>query len=381
MYVKKHSKVTEGYKKLIFGFVVVSVLLVVFIFYFSASRAMIKISPVSSTVETDFVIDVASDGGVESANFVQGILFETEVDGQGVGQATGSELLEGNTIGKVTLINKRAESQALVKTTRLLTQDGILLRLNDRVDIPAGSEVEANVYADDPNSFDELVPTTFTIPGLWEGLQTQVYAESKAVIKSTGEAIKVIQELDVKKAKDELTEQLYQKAIDEFKANLPTENYLSLVVSKQVIEEASEAEIGSKQDEFTVSMKIKAVLIALEQNSIVEVAGDRLQEVVPSGQDLLNLSVDKLSYTVQDFDNDNKTAKVKVHVEGESVIKSSNEIFDKEKMVGLSPKGVELYLANFSEIEEVEVILSPFWVKSVPKLQDHISIVIDNPNQ
>jgi len=62
-------------------------------------------------------------------------------------------------------------------------------------------------------------------------------------------------------------------------------------------------------------------------------------------------------------------------------VKAENPIFDKEKISGLSPKGVELYLANFKEVEAVSVELSPFWVKKVPKLKDHINIVVINPNK
>ncbi|NQT49661.1 hypothetical protein HQ571_03125 [Candidatus Kuenenbacteria bacterium] len=377
MYIKKHSRVAEGYKKIVLGFVIVTVLLVGIILYFSASRAVIKVQPIGSSVETDFVSDVVSDGAVEGSA-LQGVLFETEVEGAGNGVATGTMILEGNAIGKVTLINQRADAQSLVKTTRLLTADGILIRLMESVNIPANGQLEADVYADDPNSFDELQPTKFTIPGLWEGLQSQVFAESKGVLKSTGDSVKIIQDADIKKAKTDLTEVLYNKGIEEFKKQLPSMDYVTLVVSKTVVEETVDAEVGAQQDTFEVSSKLQLVMIGLDPNKVVEMAGDRLQQVVPQGQELLNLSMDKFSYKVQNFDNEKKTANVKVHVAGEAVIKADSQIFQKDKMVGLSPKGVELYLANYSEIESVSVELSPFWVKKVPKLKDHINIVIVN---
>ncbi len=381
MYIKKNPRVTEGYKKMIFGFVIVTVILVIFILYFSASRAIIKVTPTTTAVETDFVYDVITDGGSLESGVLPGVLYETEVEGTGVGQATGSEILQGESIGQVTLINKRDEAQTLVKTTRLITQDGILLRLSDRVDIPARGEIEADVYADDPNAFEELEPTTFTIPGLWEGLQSQVYAESKATIKSSGEKILVVKSIDIVTASDALTEQLYNQAIKLFEDQLPNDNFVSLVVSKQVLEEDADVKEGAKQDEFNVTLKIKVKMIGLDQNKIIEVAGDRLKQAVPAGQDLLSVSMEKLTYKVQDYNDSDKTAKVKVHVEGDSVIKADNEIFDKDKMVGLSPKGVELYLASFDNVESVQVELSPFWVKKIPKLKDHLDIVIVNPNK
>lgn len=380
MYVKKHTRVTDNYKKLVLGFVVLTVILVGIIFYFSASKAVVKIMPKVTPVQTDFVADVVTDGG-QIDNALQGVLFETEVEGSIEGDATGSQLLEGGTIGTVTLINNRPEPQTLVKTTRLLTADGILLRLSDRVNIPANGQVEANVYADDPNSFVELAPSKFTIPGLWEGLQTLIYAESKATITSSGESIKVIKAVDIARTKDKLTEELYNKAIQEFTKQLPDKNYTTIVVSKNVISEEVSEEVETQAEKFLVGMKLKVVLIALNQDEIIDLAGERLQSVVSNTQELLNIDMSKFSYKVQNFDEAAKTANVKVHVEGDSVIKADHEIFDKSKLVGLSPKGLELYLANFEEIEQVEVELSPFWVKKVPRLEDHVIIMVVNPNK
>ena len=379
MYIRKHSMVTESYKKIIFGFVAATVVLVVVILYFSASRAAIKIVPEETLIESDMAIDVATDGGVGSADSFQGMLFETEVAGAGEGEATGTQILEGNTIGKVTLINKRAEAQTLVKTTRLLAQDGILLRLSNRVDVPAGGQIDVDVYADNPNAFTELQPTTFIIPGLWEGLQKQVYAESKGALKSTGKSAKSIQAVDFTKAKDDLTEKLYAQAIEEFKKQTTNKNYIMLVVSKQVLEEKFSAEVGKVVDSFDVSMKLRAVLVGLDQEKLVNLAGERLKAVVPEGQSLANLDMTKFDYRIESFDEARKTAKVKAHLVGTAVIKADNPIFDKEKLSGLSPKAVELYLSNFKGIKSVKTELSPFWVKKIPKMKDHINIVIENP--
>ena len=380
MYVKTHTRVTDSYKKLVLGFVIVTVVLVSIIFYFSASKAVVKITPKVTAVQTDFVADVVSDGGtIDSA--LQGVLFETEVEGSINGDATGSKLLDGGTIGSVTLINKRPEAQTLVKTTRLLTDSGILLRLSERVNIPANGEIDVTVYADDPNAFTELAPTKFIIPGLWEGLQSEIYAENKATLTSSGESIKVLKAVDIARTKDKLTEELYNKAIQDFTSQLPSKNYTTIVVSKNVLSEEVSEEVDTEIDKFIVTLKLKVSLIGLNQDEIIELAGERLKSVVPKTQELLNLNMNKFSYKVQNYDETAKTANVKVHVEGDSVIKADHVIFNKSKLVGLSPKGLQLYLANFDEVEAVEVELSPFWVKKVPRLEDHVIITVVNPNK
>ncbi len=366
---------------MILGFVIVTVLLVGVIIYFSASRAVIGIVPKGKTVETDFVADVATDGGGNQAEVFQGVLKEMELVGELEGDATGSQILNGNTIGKVTLFNKRPEAQTLVKTTRLLSKDNVLLRLTNQVVIPANGQIEADVYADNPNSFQEMAPTSFIIPGLWEGIQDKVYAQNKSALKSTGTAVKVVKDVDITRVEEELTNKLYDQAIEQFKKQAPDQNFVTFVVSKKVIEKQVVPAAETVQDKVKVSLKVSVALVAINQNEIVNKAGERLKGVVPTGYDLMNLDVDKFVYTVQAFDEQKKTANVKVHVIGEAVVKADNEIFNKDKIAGLSPKGVELYLSNFEEVEAVSVELSPFWVKKVPGLRDHIEIVVVSPSK
>jgi hypothetical protein len=379
MYIqRKYPGVSDGYKKMIFGFVIVTVLLVGIIFYFSASKAVIKITPRSTPLETDFVSDVVADGGAENA--LQAVIYETELSDSIRGDATGSKALGGNSIGKVIVYNKRGEPQTLVKTTRLQNAEGILLRLTDRVVVPANGQVEADVYADDPSAFTELLPVSFIIPGLSPSLQKFVYAESKVTLKPTGSSVKAIKAVDIVRAKDKLNEQIYNKAIEEFSKQLPAgQEFTKIVVSRKVLEEKISDNVDAVKDNFTVTTKLKLVLLALDQKKIIDLAGERLRAIVPAGQQLVNLNLGNFSYKVQNYDETKKTANIKVHVAGDVVIKAENPILDKEKLSGLSAKGVTLYLDNFKEVEDVSVELSPFWVKSVPGLKDHIIITILNP--
>ncbi|MBU1132477.1 hypothetical protein KKC32_04505 [Patescibacteria group bacterium] len=381
MYIRSnHPGVSEGYKKMILGFVVITVLLVVIIFYFSASKAVIEVTPRVTKLETEFVADVEADGGGGSGS-LQAKLMETEVDGSLEETATGSKGLSGNSIGKVIVYNKRGDSQALVKTTRLLDPNGVLLRLTDRVDIPANGQVEADVYADDPTSFEELPATNFIIPGLSQSMQSLVYAESQSVLKSTGVSVSVIKAADIARAKEKLEEDLKAKALEDFNLQVSGKNYAVIIVAKEVVSENVSDPVESVKDKFTVEMKLKISAIALDQEKILELAGSRLQSIVPDGQQLLSLNMNNFSYNVQNYNVDTKTANVRVHVEGENIIKEDNAIFDKEKIAGLSTKGVELYLANFDSVESVKISLSPFWVKRIPSLKDHIVITIVRPSK
>lgn len=385
MYLRKNIQVSDGYKKMILGFVIVTVLLILIIVYFSSGKAVIHVTPKATTVNTDFSVVVATDGlpaqagGAASADQLAGVLYETTVEGTVDGQATGSKAIAGNSIGKVTIYNKRAESQTLVKTTRLLSSDNVLLRLTDRVVVPANSQITASVYADNPSSFTELQPTKFIIPGLNQALQDKIYAESSSVLTSSGTSgIKVIKAVDIARAQDQLSSELTTKALQEFGKQLPNANYTSVAVEKQTVSQSVSDKAETEKDSFTVKMQLHVTMVGFNQQDLLSMANDRLKMAVPAGETLQKVNLDKFAYATKNFDDKTKVLNLRVQASGDAVIQADNVLFAKEKLTDLTPKGVELYLTSFTEsIDSVSVELSPFWVKRVPGLKDRINIVIE----
>jgi len=363
--------VSRTYVKFIVGFIVLAIILIFIIFYFSFGRALIQVTPRVASVATDFIEDVYVDSS--DSQTIKSVLFTTEVEQTKNYTATGTKDVEGDIIGQVTIVNNLAQNQPLVATTRLLSADNVLLRIKNRVDVPANGSVIADVFADDPSSFENLAPTKFTIPGLSQSLQSEIYAESKSNIKSKPGSIKVVKAVDIARAKEDLSETLYSQAIEEFKQEI-VGDYAAVVVAKKLVKEEVSVEVDQTVDEFAVTQVISVTVLGLDQMSIVNLAADRLKQLVPEGKELSNIQLDNLSYVTQNYDPETKTANIKIHVEGEIILRDDSSILDKNKIVGLSARGVQLYLESFDEIETVKVELSPFWVKKVPGMLDHITI-------
>lgn len=373
---RKKTYLGRNYTKITILFIVIAAILIVTVLYFSLGKALINIKPRVSVVSTDFIADVVNKE-VQDNSSLLGDFQEVEVTKKSKFPATGVQAVEGGVIGKVTLINNTSSDQPLVKTTRLLSKSAdVLLRLKSGTTVPAEGKVEVEVYADDPEVWEELPPTLFTIPGLGEDLQIKIFGESFSILKSKPDGIKVVSEKDFEKSEEMLTESLYKKAIDEFTQKMSNKDYVVIVLSKKVLDKKTEVEVGQQVDEFELELKLKLDIVALDQKKIIDLASGQLKQTISQEKELVGINLNNLSYLVQNYKEIEKTANIKVHVEGETVIKENNEILNPEKLAGLSPKGVELYLANFDEIEEVSVELSPFWVKKVPKMRDHVEIFI-----
>lgn len=372
---RHYSGSSRLYTRFIVAFIVVAIILIFFIFYFSLSKALIRVTPRISTVTSDFIADIETSTTTPSPGAIAGLLYETEVTAEETYDATGTKDVEGNIIGTVTLHNNLNRNQPLIQRTRLLTDDGVLLRMSERADIPAGGSVDVSVYADDPSSFESLPPTVFTIPGLSASSQTKVYAESSNVIRSKPGSIKVVKAVDIARAKEAIDQELSNKAIASFQKEV-SEGYVGIVVSQQVLNEDVSASVDTVSETFTISKTMHVTIVGINQSDIVTVAADRLKGLVPKNMQLKNLKLDNLSYVVQNFNEQGNTANIKIHAEGETILREDSDILDKSKLYSLSARGVELYLTSFDEIESIDVELNPFWVKKVPSIPDNITIEI-----
>ena len=92
-------------------------------------------------------------------------------------------MTEGKAAGTVTVMNTTSSARALVATTRFLSQDGVLFRLDRAVTIPAGGQADAPVTADQPGAPGDIGPGRFTIPGLSAALQQQIYGVSSEAMR------------------------------------------------------------------------------------------------------------------------------------------------------------------------------------------------------
>lgn len=370
MYKVKLSRI---YRKLLAVFLLACAVLVIFIVFVVFNKAIITIQANEKLVRTDFPVNIVAGAGEDSAMSIPGKLNDVIIEKNGEFSASGTKKIEDDVIGAVKIINNYSQDQPLVATTRLETEDGILLRINERVEVPAGGEVSVQVYADDPSSFNEIQPTQFTIPGLWKGLQDKIYAQSDSVIKNTAEEVKFVQQKDIDRAKEQLTEKLYEQIKHDFAEN--SEKGI-LVIDHEILEENVNAEDGEITDQFDVQMKMKVTVVMFDKDKLYPLAGEKIMTELPDGFKLENINLEQFTYSIENYNDETETVSVNVHAEGSARLDTEGEVVSKQKLMGLTEKGAELYLSCLPEIESADVELSPFWVRKIPSFEDHIEIVI-----
>ena len=140
------------YKFIALTFLIITVVLFCVIIFMSSKEATITVTTKSDPIDVSKYVVVGPGGEWD------GVVTTTLINETKAFSPTGTKEEPGIAKGRVTLVNETGYDQPLVATTRLLTPDGILFRLKDRVLVPAGGEIKAEVYADAEGASGNIGP-------------------------------------------------------------------------------------------------------------------------------------------------------------------------------------------------------------------------------
>ncbi|MBU2235711.1 hypothetical protein KKA01_01485, partial [Patescibacteria group bacterium] len=79
---------------------------------------------------------------------------------------------------------------------------------------------------------------------------------------------------------------------------------------------------------------------------------------------------------IKSYDLEEQSAVLKVTLNGTTYVKLTSPIFKRDNLTNRDKQEIKTYFLDFSEIQNVDVKFSPFWVFRSPSLKDHIEIVI-----
>lgn len=371
--VRQHK--IHFYRQIAFTFIGAALVVLIGLVYFSLSQALIVVKPSLEPVSSEFNVLVKS-GTTLTEEGIAATLVSTEVE---IEKSSQSELLaEGEAqpaTGKVTLKNTSNNPQPLVATTRLLSESGVLFRLTKAATVPANGEIDADVYADQPGKGGEIAPSRFTIPGLNQTRQQEVYAQSTAAMTGGTKATYRV----TKKAIDEAVELAKERVITQAKTQLQAagtnpESFMAGGQWVNITSQAVEPEEGADAQTFTVTIKATVAFVVGNETDLLEIAQKELYGTTSLGYELSSSDEGSFKYTIENFDASQKSAQIRVTLSGVRRISTNNPLLDPSNFVGQKPDAVKEQLEADPGIESVEIKLRPFWLRRIPRLVDHIYV-------
>jgi len=282
--------------------------------------------------------------------------------------------------GEVEIINNSNQNLNLVKTTRFLSKNNLLFRLEEKVFVPAKGKIKAMVYADKEGKDYEIGPSHFSLPGLSESLKSQVYAENKEQMKGGLTKIGKITEKDIEEAKTKIENTLSEKAKTAIE-NTIKENQINLVEwkfvkAKEEMIVKPNANPGDEKGEFRVIGNLKIILIGYNETDLLNLVSKLSTENIPADKKLKIIENHTLSTKLRKLSSDNQIADLDVSVKIITLVKEDSPIFDLEKIQKMKPSEIIDFLEQYKEIESVNLKFNPFWKTKTPEKIESISIKI-----
>lgn len=364
----------KTYIKIISFFLLLVLAVIFLILHFALARATIKVVSNQQDTSDNVLVEMQDQGSQNiSPESILGKIITVEFDMTATSTASQSTTESTKSAGYVTIYNNYSENQTLVATTRLLTPDQKLYRLKDRVVIPAGQTKEVWVEADQEGDQFVIGPTTFTIPGLWPDLQTLIYAETKTGLTKQSQPTYTATQEDLEALKTKFQSLAKNQALTLINAQLSDNLKISDKRLFMNYETTASTLVGSQTKEITLTQKVIARGLVFDEADLVSAAQNKYLKTLDSDQKLIEFDAQNLTYDIVEINSEDNQAILSINIL--ATVASAGQAFDidKDQLTGKTAQQVREYLEGLN-IQEAEIKLSPFWVKKVPKIKDHIII-------
>ncbi len=377
--VDAKAKSVKIYKRIAVVFSVLVLLVLLGVLYFTMVKVSISIALNEQTVSDQAsvaVYDRPQDFSLPN-KAIRGLVKVVPVEQSKLYQVAGREVIGEEVVGQITIYNKYTKSQPLVASTRFLSESGKLYRLKNSVTVPAGGQVNADVYADDAKPASVVGVERFTVPGLWEGLQDKIYGQStEGAIKYQQKLRRIIAQDDIDKALADLKQVLKDKVKSDIDNTYNDYDYKFYNLDEASLKYTVSGKIGEEKDQLPVAMSGVVELIAFSSEQAQEIARLSSAAKLPAGQDLLKIDTNSLKYELAKFDQNMVMAEVTMSYDLKSRANNNNEIVDKNKIVGLSEDQLRQYLSNAKDIKTYNIEFYPSFIRQVPSLTDRIEVKV-----
>jgi len=369
------------FRNIAVSFVLITVAVIAVALWTSSVKAIVTVTAAEEPVSVDAVIDIAPSpqtnqirGRVVAGSYVEAkeyAVTPVEIDKTAPKTPT-------KTTGKVKIVNNYSKDQPLVATTRLLTKDGKLFRINRTVTVPVGGSVEVEATSDAVGLEYEInAGQRLTIPGLWEGIQDKIYAESITAFLGEGQEtgpIAMVTADSIAKAQEEL----YAVALETAKRTLileagadPSWESIFMVTEQK---NQSNAAPGQKMDMFMAQVRVSVTGVFFPKDDIVALVRSKLSEKLPEGYTLSDVDMAKISFKIQTTDLTTNSATLAVSAEAMSRLTETSSVFRKDAIVGLPMDEVIRKWSAIDGVKTVDIQLQPSWVHRLPSMKDKITI-------
>jgi len=364
---------------------VVIVLSLVAVFFFTPGHAEVSITPKAEevTAEATFTVDTAESVTDYDKSVVPGIIFSDKRDASDSYNATGTDDKAKKATGTIKVFNKMSPAKplSLVKGTRFMSSAGELVYKSDAAfTIPKAvsdsvpGTVEIAVTAAEAGAKYNISTSVFSVPGLsGSEYYSNIWAESVTAMTGGEESqVKIVSSNDITSAKDGFEGKYDEVSKQVLIATIPEGyTYFSEDISPKVSNLSVSAKAGDELDVFSVSGHIETDATVF-RNEDVNKLGEKL--LTKDMSELKTIAPDSVTFEVKEKKlNKDGTITLNVIFKGKIYSMPENSLL-LDSLKGKSPKDSISILSNVPEIEKVEIKVTPWFKFNIPNNEKDINI-------
>lgn len=371
------------YRRIAVSFVMLTAALLGVIIYFSIGKAVISITPIPRATMVELAIPIRPGvPGTPGESVLAGAIESVDIEMSETVFASAAREIPAKARGTIALINTSGRPQPLVATTRLLTPENILFRIQKNVSVPARGRVSVEAVADMPGKEGEIAPTTFTIPGLPPSRQREVYAESAETMTGGTTNEVAITDADVAEAKKKIEEKLRIEAIKKLDASAGVGAFqpysLALSDTKETREDFTSAEDATPQVGVVVRVKARATAARFDEQQLFDILRNAIARAIPQFHAVHQLDYSTLTVTATEHNPDGSGV-VRAAITVWSILDAETPSLSPERFTSVTADDIRAALAELTDIKEVSIRLFPFWARHSPQFKENIEVRVEEP--
>ena len=356
-------------------FICLAAIVTASIAYFGLMKAKVTVVrkefPITKTFEVVIADIATNDEEVQGSVFEDTDTFTATAEDFGTPSA-----VQGRSEGTIRVINNWTSVQPLQATTRFLTDDGILFRSIERVDVPPGGEATVQVKADTEGiSGDVPKDTHFTIPGLWKGLQDKIYGVASDDFQGGTRSVALVSEDDIARVKQLAYQGLDTKMQTKHTSTDPT-RYIYVSQTK-VLSNSVSASAGDTAETLTYSAKATYAVISLSTEQFNLFLYKTLGNLLTDDEKISRIDLASVTCQILTSDSEKKKWAATCSATGYGKLSEQSPALSTEIFTNQSQEQLDAYAEEQIGIASIRATFFPFWAQRTPALSSRISVSIE----
>jgi len=369
------------FRKFIFIFLLVCVVVGAGVFYSALSRATVTIIPNSTvkSVETEVTVDANLGHPDLDKGQLPGQILVRESSGSQTDIEVQSKQIDEFARGKVLIHNNSPYVQGIKQGAGLRpvgAPNDVTFITGNRVLLPPKSSRTVDVVAAMKGAKGNLPPGKLEFLNLDnQYMRDNLWAENTEKIDGGTREAKIALDEDIANAYNDLAKKMFKQTLDEMNKGLDSGNIIQPESAHYTfLDKSATVQPGSEADKFNIQLKIQVQGVTINENDLKTIAEKKIQTMTDQNEDFVREEPDSFSYNLTELDLDNKKAVIKVEAKGLFNAKLSPKVFDKTSIVGYNEAAIREHFSHMDNISDVKVTFWPPFRKTVPNVESRIDI-------